>query len=239
MNNIDKARRAVGSHGRFPVSSKICFSMPMCGLDSIASVRIFIALMWIAETTAPKKGADGIAVSVDELRLASGYQGRPYRDILAGVRDLRTAALLLTTGEVVEVFEFLYITDHEGDRFCYFSFTSDFVALQASFSEDGYGTIDIEEVTRLARAIDLPLYLRAAAVRKRKHMSFELSREDVFCLAGVDPDESIGGALRAVRVAMQRVSAIMKLTATTANSMSIGGSRVLAVAVAVNTLKEV
>lgn len=237
MNSLKDARKALSSSGKFPVSSRLCYALPLAGLESISAVRVMMALFWIRDSANRQSSDQIIEVEIGELRSAAGYgESGSYRQILEGIAQVHKISFLTKEGAVVDVFDFVAVRDTEGGRSCCFRISSDFEDLQSSISDDGYGMVDMEEIVRLARAIDLPIYLRSCAVKKRRRKIFDLSRSEIFCLSNRDPETAIGGAVRAIKVSVARVTSILKVQSEIEVVEALGGERVKSIKVSLSTL---
>jgi hypothetical protein len=95
--------------------------------------------------------------------------------------------------------------------------------------------VDMEEVLRLARSIDFPIYLRACAVRKRRKKVFDVTRPELYCISNKDPDGPVGGAVRSVKTAVSRVGAILRSSADVAPIDGLGKDRVKGLRVSIGS----
>lgn len=238
MSSLKEARKALGSSGKFPFSSKLCNSLPLAGLEAVSAVRVLMALLWIRDSR-DKNPEDEHLFEVDiaELRSASGYgESGSYRQVLDGLAQVHKISFLTKDGEVVEIFDFVGLRETESGRTCCFRISQEFSELQSTISDDGYGMVDMEEIIRLARAIDLPIYLRSCAVRKRRRKVFDLSRAEVFCLSNRDPQSAIGGAIRAIKVSAARVGSVLKTQTDVEMMESLGRDRIKTVRISLSAL---
>jgi hypothetical protein len=224
---LDAARKALGSAGKFPVSTRICYALPVAGLEAISAVRVMMALLWIRDVTPGASKHAVIEVDLAELRSASGYgEAGSYRQVIEGLSKLWQVSFMDSSGIVIEVFDFATIVDSDEGKVCRFRMTPEFEEAHSKISTDGYGMVDMDEVLRLARSIDFPIYLRACAVRKRRRKVFDISRPELYCLSSKDPDGPIGGAVRSVKTSVSRVGAILRANAQVDPIEGLGKDRV-------------
>jgi hypothetical protein len=236
MKTLKEARKALGSSGKFPVPSRVCYALPVAGLETISAVRVMMALLWIRDATPGSTRDQVIEVDLADLRSAAGYgDNGSYRQVLEGLSKLWQTSFMTNSGEVIEVFDLVTVEETDEGKTCRFRMSSDFEDAHETLSTDGYGMVNMEEVLRLARSIDFPIYLRACAVRKRRKKVFDVSRPELYCISNKDPDGPVGGAVRSVKTAVSRVSAVLRSQADVASIDGLGKDRVKGLRVSIGT----
>jgi hypothetical protein len=211
--------------------------MPLAGLESVAQVRVMMALLWVRDSVECSDPEGLVEVDLGELRCASGYgDSGSYRQVYEGLSNLHRISFMTSDGEVFEVFDHVRVVENDEGKSCWFRVSPEFEALQQNLSDDGYGMVDMEEVVRLARGIDFSIYLRACSVRKRRKRVFEVSRAEMFCLSSRDPESPVGGAVRALKTSAGRVGSILKTKTTVEVLETMGKDRIKGLRVALEAL---
>jgi len=222
-----EARKAFGSSGKFPISAHVCSAIPVAGLDKIATVRVMMGLLWARDSLPASPGTRVYSIGLADLRCAAGFgDSGPYRQVVQGLDAAANAEMMTDDGGVFSIFNGISVTDDEIGRFVSFRTSEAFDYYQDRLSADGYGMVDMDEVVRLVRSVDLSIYLRACAVRKRRKKAFSLSRAEIYCLSNRDPGEPISGAVRAIRTAAERVGKILKTNVSVSSIDGRGRERV-------------
>jgi hypothetical protein len=234
LKDFRDAQKGLRSSGKFPISSKICHALPLFGLTGIDSVRVMMALLWIHDSTDDVSSGEVISAHMSEIRAASGLGGsRAYRSTRNGLNDLARSSLVFQNADVCEIVDFISIREDDEKNTCYFRFSEEVIELQGSHTESGYGMIDMSEIHRLARPIDLWVYLRLCSVKKRRKKKIMISRDEIFCIAERNPEGNLGDAMRALKSSIARVSAIMKMEVKNEQIAGPGRERTIALEVSI------